>query len=185
MPWQPWHWAMRFWRVVWLLSAACALPAARSATARILERGMETRPVVGRIGSRELYLSVLLEERLPRARRRQVEALPQQDADLHQLPRDLLGLHVLGDGLQPEAGADAVDRLHQRIVQVALGHALHEETVDLDAVHGEVLEVVERRQPAAEIVQQEAHAHGAQALDQRARALHVGDGGGLGDLEAD
>src|SRR5438270_8626823 len=71
----------------------------------------------------------------------------------------------------------------ERVIEVILRHPLHEEAVDLDAVHGEVLEVVERRKPAAEVVEEEAHAERPQRLDQRARALHVGDRRRLGDLQ--
>jgi hypothetical protein len=66
--------------------------------------------------------------------------------------------------------SDAVDRLHQRVVEVVLRDALHEQAVDLDAVHREMLEVVERRQAAAEVVEQEAHAHARAALSISVRA---------------
>src|SRR5688572_27828038 len=65
--------------------------------------------------------SRLLEEGFPAARRGEVVALAEGDADLRELARDVLGLDVLGDRLQPEAGADLLDRFHQRIVEVVLG----------------------------------------------------------------
>src|SRR5260221_13805351 len=185
MPWQPWHCAIRFSMVTLLLSAAWA---ARAEAARTMASNLEACMALGlflELGRRKLYSSLPIEERFPGAGRREVETLAEGDAELRKLARYVLAFHVLGDGLQAEAGADLVDRFHQRVVEVVLGDALHEEPVDLDAVHGEVLEVIEGRKAAAEIVQQEAHAHGAQVFDQRARALHVGDRRGLGDLEAD
>src|SRR3982751_3402340 len=188
MPWQPWHWAILFSSVTWLLSAAYAATGtkpAKSAAIASLETDMGAMKLLLEFGSPELYRRVLLEERFPRARRRQVEPLSQQDADLCQLARDLLGLDVLGDGLQPQARADAMDGFHQRVVQVAFGDAFHEEAVHLDAIDRKVLEVVERRKPAAEVIEQEASAHRAQALDERARAFDVGDRGRFRDLKRD
>src|SRR4051812_30224273 len=103
MPWQPWHWAILFSIGICAGSAACTQPAAaRKAAASILEGDIWALSLLLEFGSRKLYRTVLLEERLPRAGRREVETLPHDDADLHQLAGDFLGLHVFGDGLQAQ-----------------------------------------------------------------------------------
>src|SRR5690242_10774693 len=98
MPWHPWHWAILFSMGVWLPSAAIAEPAKDKRTAIAIREGdMGAGVVLLEFGRPELYLSVLLEERFPGARRRKMEALPQQDADLDELAGDFLALDVLRD----------------------------------------------------------------------------------------
>src|SRR5258708_7681674 len=183
MPWQPWHWAI-------LLSRLASPAWADGARATIAAATRMRMGVMGALdllefARRELYRRPAVEKRLPGPGRREVEALPVRDSDLHQLARDLLALDELGDRLQPEAGPDPVDRLDQGVVEVVLGDSLDEQAVDLDSVHREMLQIVERREPAAEVVEVEAHAQGAQRFDLRARALDVGDRRGLGDLEVE
>jgi hypothetical protein len=62
----------------------------------------------------------------------------------------------------------AVDRVVQE--------PLHEAAVDLEEVHGEVLQVAERRQAGAEVVERELAAELLQRLDEAAGLREVRDG---------
>ena len=75
--------------------------------------------------------------------------------------------------------ARTIDAAHRVAFELA-----DEAAVDLDQVHRQVLEVTERGHAGAEIVQREAAAERAQALDEADDARHVAHRGGLGDLEA-
>src|SRR5690348_14954641 len=169
MPWQPWHWASLFCSVTLVFSAAGAESAAPESATATTNRSADMRfsrcdvlveatadySSGASPGSKRRPDRSVLEDRFPGLGRAEVVALSQRDADLGELAGDLLVLDVLGDGLQPQAHADLLDRFDQRVVEVVLGHALDEEAVDLEAVHREVLEVVERGEAAAEIVEQE------------------------------
>ena len=63
------------------------------------------------------------------------------------------------------------------------GERADEVAVDLEVVERQVLQVVEGGEAGAEVVEREAAAEPGQALREGAGLLHVGDRGGLGDLE--
>src|SRR6187402_1668722 len=113
MPWQPWHWKT-------LVLPAAASPAAQAGKAAAASARAARKRAARMFGMLSLvlrtrnYNSSLPEDRLPGLGRGQPETLAVGDSDLGQLSRDLLALDVLGDGLQPQAHADLVDRLHQR-----------------------------------------------------------------------
>ena len=112
-----------------------------------------------------------------------VEALHVVDAEVaHQRHRLLVADH-LGDRALAEPAGDVHDRLDHELVG-AVGHAAaHELAVDLQVVERQVLEVVERREGGAEVVEREAAAERGEAVGELLRARDVRDGGGLGDLE--
>ncbi len=62
---------------------------------------------------------------------------------------------------------------------------LDEAAVDLQEVDREVLQVAERRQAGAEVVEREAAAELLERVDEAVRLREAGDRRGLGDLEAD
>ena len=63
------------------------------------------------------------------------------------------------------------------------GQVLDELAVELDVAHRQVLEVVERPEPGAEVVEREAAAEVGQAAGELGGLGHVRDRGRLGDLE--
>ncbi len=72
--------------------------------------------------------------------------------------RDLLALDRLGDGLLAHDVADLVDRLDHRAVDRIVQHVRDEAAVDLQEIDRQVLQVAERRQADAEVVEREAAA---------------------------
>ncbi|MDH0373092.1 hypothetical protein N7340_15135 [Comamonas aquatica] len=80
--------------------------------------------------------------------------------------------------------ADVADGLHHGEIARVLEHVAHEAAVDLEVVHGQLLQVPEAGHAGAEIVQREAAAELAQLGDHGDGAVHAGDGAGFGDLKA-
>ena len=112
-----------------------------------------------------------------------VIALHEVDAELAQQVLGLLVLDELGDGLLPEAGGRVHEALEDHPVG-ARGRALaHELAVDLEDVERQLLEVDERAEPGAEVVEREPAADLGERTGELTRLLEVADGGGLGDLE--
>lgn len=70
------------------------------------------------------------------------------------------------------------------MVAGVLEHVAHEAAVDLQIVHGQLLQIGQRGHAHAEVVQRKTAAQRAQGLDQPGGAGQTGDGAGLGDLEA-
>ena len=75
------------------------------------------------------------------------------------------------------------DRRDDRLVVGIDADVAHERAVDLDRVHRQLLEVRQRRVPGAEIVDRQAHAELAQAVEQRRLLLDVLHEVALGELE--
>src|SRR5690242_16019489 len=98
---------------------------------------------------------------------------------------DLGVLGEFGDGLLAGEMPDFVDRTHHLAVDGVVQDLAHERAVDLEEIDGEVLEVTERAQARAEVVEREAAAELAQRLDEAIGLREARHGGGLGDLEAD
>ncbi|MNJ75431.1 hypothetical protein D3C77_725300 [compost metagenome] len=56
----------------------------------------------------------------------------------------LVGLDALGHGFQSQAVGDAEDGLHDALVAGIVMQIAHERAIDLQAMHGQVLQVAER-----------------------------------------
>lgn len=89
----------------------------------------------------------------------------------------------LGHGGHSELPGDVDDRADQDLVAPARGNMGDELSVDLQEVERHVLEVVEAAERRAEVVERDAAPERAHPRAEDPRALDVGDGGGLGDLE--
>ncbi len=81
--------------------------------------------------------------------------------------------------------ASLIVAVDHRLVHAVAREIAHERAVDLQVVHRQVLQVGERTEVAAEIVQRELAAHAVQHADETPRGVEVRDHRALGDLEAD
>src|SRR3954469_19712271 len=95
------------------------------------------------------------------------------------------GLDALGDRLEPQAARDVDDRADDRRVVLLLAQPVDERAVDLDRVDRHALQARQGRVAGAEVVEQDADAELAQALERRARRGDVLEEDALGDLEAE
>src|SRR6187551_1907729 len=80
---------------------------------------------------------------------------------------------------------DFIDGTNHLAIDRVVQDLAHEAAVDLEEVDREVLEVTERREARAEVVEREAAAELLQRLDEAIRLAEARDGRGLRDLEAD
>ena len=99
-----------------------------------------------------------------------------------QLDRRLVA-DELGDRLAAHAAHDAGERPDDELVGARVGQPADEVAVDLQVAEGQVLEVWKEPKPApksSSAISQPSSSTPAQKL---ARASHVGDRGGLGDLD--
>ena len=120
-----------------------------------------------------------------RLRHRDEEALRERHAELAEPLHDVAALDALRDRLNLERARHARDRLDDALVGAVAQHVAHELAVDLHVVHGQVLEVRQRRQAGAEVVEREAAAARLQRAHERDHAIQVRDRRRLRDLEAD
>src|ERR1043165_1415148 len=81
--------------------------------------------------------------------------------------------------------ADFIDGTNHLAIDGIVQDLAHERAVDLEEVDREMLEVAERAQAGAEVVQRKTAPQLAQRLDEAVRLAEAGHGRGLGDLEAD
>ena len=77
-----------------------------------------------------------------------------------------------------------VDRPHHLAVDGIVHQVLHEAAINLQEIDGEVLQVTEGRQTSAEVVEREFAAKTVQRLNEPTGLREIGDGGSLGNLEA-
>src|SRR6266699_2242935 len=112
-------------------------------------------------------------------------ALSEIHADLAQQRYDAVAVHEFRDGLLAGDMTDAVDRLDHRAVDRVVGHVFDEPAIDLEEIHGQMLEIGKRGHASAEIVQREAAAQRFHCVDEVSRLVESGDSGGLCNLEAD
>ena len=129
------------------------------------------------------------EERIDRLRAREHVALRVVHADPAQVLQLRFGFRLLGHRALAEHVRDLGYRAHHRFRQAAAAvvdivEVADEAAVDLQVVDVEVAQVAERTEAGAEIVQREAATEVAHAADEAARAGHVADHAGLGDLQA-
>ena len=107
------------------------------------------------------------------------------DPDVDQDIQYLLRLHEFRDRLEPELMGDLHYGTDEDLIFTALVEMVDKAPVHLDLVHGQVLEIGERRVARAEVVQREFEPLFFHA---REKALGLGDfqyGGGFRDLEHD
>ena len=114
-----------------------------------------------------------------------MEALRKVDADLLELGEHRSGLDPLGHRRDAERAPDLADGLHHAAVDRVLRHICDELTVDLQEIDRQRLQVPERREAAAEVVEREAAAARAQFLHEIGRVLQVRHRRRFGDLEAE
>src|SRR5437762_4196164 len=112
-------------------------------------------------------------------------ALRVVDADLAQALQDLIVLDEFRDRLLFHHVADVIDRLDHRTVDRIDQHISYEAAIDLEKVHGQMLQITERGHAGAEIVQRKPAAEIAQLADEARRLRQIGDRGRLSDFEAD
>src|SRR6266699_957504 len=112
-------------------------------------------------------------------------ALSEIHADLAQQRYDAVAVHEFRDGLLAGDMTDAVDRLDHRAVDRIVGHVFDEPAVDLEEIHGQMLQIGERGHAGAEVVQREAAAERLHLIDEVGRFVESCNGGSFGDLEAD
>src|ERR1700724_4340043 len=123
---------------------------------------------------------------LQHARRlRDAVALRVIDAQTGEHLDDLGVLGKLGDGLLAGEVPDLVDRAHHLAVDRIAQDLAHEAAVDLEVIDREVLEVPEREQSGAEVIERELAAELLERLDEAVRLREARHRRGLGDLEAD
>src|SRR5690606_37645553 len=88
-----------------------------------------------------------------------------------------------GDLVKPRREVD--DRVDDGELDVVIGEAADEGTVDLDDIRGDLPEVAVGRQPRAEVVKRQPATQVAHRLEELPGHFHVADGGRLRDFEAD
>src|SRR5438445_1450367 len=110
---------------------------------------------------------------------RHANAEPGQGVDLS------WSLYPLGHHGKPKPPGDVDDAGDEHGVAGAVVDAADELAIDLQASDRQVLEVHEGAEAGTEVVESNPAAVGAQPVGQAARGVEVGDGRGLGDLEAE
>ena len=95
----------------------------------------------------------------------------------------LRGFDALGDRSQLEAAGDLDHRPDHPLIDLASRQAADELSVDLQVVHRQVLEVVERPETRPEVVEGELAAHLPDPRREAPRLFHVRDRRRLRDLE--
>src|SRR4029077_15367905 len=116
---------------------------------------------------------------------RDAVALRVVDAEASEHLDDLGVLGEFRDGLLAGEVPDLVDRADHLAVDRVAQDLAHEAAVDLEVIDREVLEVTERGEPGAEVIERELAAELLQRLDEAVRLREACDRRGLGDLEAD
>ena len=86
-----------------------------------------------------------------------VEALGLVASEVAEPVEGVAILDALGDDAEPEVLPELDRRSHDREVVDAVEHVRHERTVDLDLLDRESLQVGERGEPRAEVIDREAH----------------------------
>src|SRR5919108_334184 len=128
----------------------------------------------------------LLDLRRQRVRRRRLPdevALRERAALFAERVPDLLRLDAFGHDREPEVAAEVDRRADDRRVARVVAHVHDERAVDLDRLHGQPLQVGERRVAGAEVVDREPQAHLVQPREHAAHAERVGEDRALRDLE--
>ncbi len=95
----------------------------------------------------------------------------------------VLGLHPLGDDVQPQAAAEGDDGLGNGAIVRVLGDAAHEGLVDLELIQGQAFEVGQRGIAGAEIVHGEADANISEFPHGLDDQVHIPHHQALGQLQ--
>src|SRR6056297_38780 len=106
------------------------------------------------------------------------------DADLLQAKNQFDGFDRLRDSPLSRNFGNFVNRSDHGMIKLAVGQFANEAAVDLDQVDWKLLEVVERRQPLAEVIQRNLAAEVAQRAEEAARFLETVYRGRFGNFEA-
>jgi len=112
----------------------------------------------------------------------EVVALDHVHAHFAEHQQGLAVFHELGNGLLPHAVCNLDDGAHEYLVVAFQRQVADEHAVDLEDVGLQVLEVGERREPGAEIVQADRASGAAQRGDEARGIAHVGHRRSLGQL---
>src|SRR5215471_2524512 len=113
-----------------------------------------------------------------------MESLREIYADAPELGEYRPALHAFGHGGDPERAPDLADRLDHAAVHRVLGDVTDELSIDLQEVHRQGLQIDERGNPAAEVIERKAAAAALELAHQVARVREARHRSGLGDLEA-
>jgi len=113
----------------------------------------------------------------------QAEALGIVDAEGPQAAEHRTVLDRLGDSRKAHHVPDLVDGVDHGVVDRIDIDVLYEIAGDLRVIDRQVLEVAERRQTGAEIIERESATHGFETVNEIDGARQVGHRGGLGDFE--
>src|ERR1700736_867050 len=124
-----------------------------SRVARSTSRYSSSTPTVN--GGSVLELATLRRQFGNRQRCRHEEALRKIHTDAFQLIQHRFGLDALGHGRDTQRPAYLADGLDHAPVHGVLGDMADELAIDLEVVHRQRLEVHERRQSTAEVIQRE------------------------------
>ena len=77
---------------------------------------------------------------------------------------------------------DGYDSLHKELVLAIFRQVADKESVDLDGIDVQVLEIRERRKTGAEVIQTDAASHGLQRPDKALCVMQIRHRSGLGQL---
>src|SRR5260221_3122435 len=110
-------------------------------------------------------------------------ALKEVDALLLEQRRLLGGLNPLGNGGQAKSAGEAEEMAQDDLIVGSVDEVAHERAVDLDDIEGERLEVAQRSEAGAEIVERDAAAEVAHRLNETRRFVEVAQRRRLRDLD--
>ena len=95
------------------------------------------------------------------------------------------GFGAFGDDLHAEVAGEAEDGLDDGEAVVVLGHTGDEGAIDLEQIEGETMQVAERGEAGAEVVDAEADAKRFELGEDADGVFGVGHADALGDLETE
>src|SRR3954447_5741975 len=88
------------------------------------------------------------------------------DPDMLEFLEDRLVFHPFSDRLEPHDVTDAIDCFDHRLIDNIGRQSSDEAAVDLQIVDRQALEIAERRQSGAEVVQRETATESFQGVDE-------------------
>jgi len=112
-----------------------------------------------------------------------METLRVVDAAIAEAIRHGLIRDEFGHGLLPHASRDLYERLDDELVRGIGAKATNEVAIDLEIVEGEMLQVIERAESGAKVIQREAAPATPQFSRKRLGVVDVADRRRFGQLE--
>ena len=85
-------------------------------------------------------------------------------------------LYMFGNGLLAQRMGHLVHGIYHGLVYLAVGHALHKGAINFQFVDRQTLEIGERREARAEVIQGELTAHALECNDEFFCFRELGDG---------